>query len=117
MMHLGKSVALMVTFLVALGTMSPAEAFLGKCLLAVDGKTYVKGICRIDRTVGGSFSIGTGMRTRAKYFAYVSVEPSGQAQGYWNGVEAESHAHDSLGVLMRQGACWVNERAKICGFR
>ena len=103
--------------LLVLGASSPAVAFPGKCLLSVDGKTYLKGICRIDLTGDGSFSIA-GLSLRAKHFAIVSVDKAaGQAQGYWNGVEAERHAHDDLGVMTRQGGCWKNERARICAFR
>ena len=42
---------------------------------------------------------------------------AGNATGFWNGPDAESHAHEQLGTLTRQGACWVNERAKICAIR
>jgi hypothetical protein len=105
--------------LIALGQASPGHALPGKCLLRVDGQTYLDSICNVDVTVtDGSFSIGTGESTRAKHFAVVNVGPiKGRAIGYWNGVAGEDHAHESLGVLIRQGACWSNARAKICAVR
>jgi len=103
----------------ALGWSSSALAFPGKCLLQVDGRTYLNAICNIELDpADGSFSIGTGESTRAKHFAIVNVGPvKGQAIGYWNGVAGESHAHEELGRLTRHGACWRNKRAKICALR
>ena len=62
----------------------------------------------------GSFTIGVGETSRSDYFAYVLIDPDapGVASATWNGVEAESHAHEQLGNLHRQGGCWVNERAR-----
>ena len=115
MTRLGKTIALIGAALPALGAMSSAQAFPGKCRLTVDGKTYLNGICKIDMSSDGSFSIA-GLDRR--YFAYVSVNKAdGRAIGYWNGVDAESHAHDNLGYLVRKGGCWSNDRAAICAFR
>lgn len=118
MNHLGRKTALAGICLLVWGAIAPAEAFPGRCLLTVDGKTYLKGICRIDVSADGSFSIAAGLRLKSRHFAYVSLDgTSGKAQGYWNGVEAEKHAHDDLGTLTKQGGCWTNERARICAFR
>jgi len=90
-------------------------AAMGRCTLQVDGRTYLNGSCSIDVDAGGSFSIGAANNG---WFAFVSVDSDhpGTALGYWNGIEAESHAHDNLGVLTKQGACWTNSRAKVCAY-
>ena len=94
---------------------APGDAKTAGCTLRVDGRTYLEGPCNVDIGSGGSFSIGAGENTRSRYFAYVNIDKAtGIAQGYWNGVEAESHAHDDLGQLTREGACWVNNRARVC---
>jgi hypothetical protein len=113
-----RRVAAAVVCLVALGWASDGFARSGKCLLKVDGRTYLDAICNIERSEDGSFSIGTGERSRSKYFAAVTVEPgAGRATGVWNGVTAESHAHEDLGTLTRRGACWSNARATVCAWR
>ncbi len=98
-----------------------AHAFTGKCVLQVDGKTYLNGPCPIGLEKGGDFSNGTdGTDTTkpSKYFAMVSIDKdTGTGDGWWNGVDADSHAHDPLGKLTRQGACWVNARAKVCAMK
>ncbi|KLK94144.1 hypothetical protein AA309_05450 [Microvirga vignae] len=95
------------------------DEFKGKCRLEVDGRIYMDSRCSITRGAqDGSFSIGTGETAREKYFAFVQVDPeTGMGSGYWNGVEAESHAHEDLGTLVRKGACWVNDRARVCAWR
>lgn len=117
MTPLGRNVALIGVALVTFGVIPHVQAFPGKCLLAVDGKTYLNGICSIAMSGDGSFSIAD-RRIKSGHFAYVSVDrANGRAQGYWNGVEAERHAHDDLGFLTKQGACWTNDRARICAYR
>ena len=99
--------------LVTLGWTSPGLALSAKCLLSVDGKIYLNAICNVDIS-----ATGTGESSREKHFAVVNVGPvKGRAVGYWNGVLGEDRAHDSLGVLFRKGACWSNERARICAVR
>jgi hypothetical protein len=94
-----------------------ANAAAGECLLEINNRSYMDGPCNIVLQRGGSFSIGVGAR-RSKYFAYVSIDAEdGVARGYWNGEEAASHAHEELGTLVRQGACWVNSQAKVCAWR
>ena len=94
----------------------PAAAATGKCMLSVSGRVYMNSRCNVDTSApDGSFSIGTGEHRRSKYFAMVNVDPTtGFARGYWNGKAAESHAHEELGILVKQGSCWVNDRARIC---
>ena len=94
-----------------------AGARTGHCLLQVNGKTHLDGSCQItNQHDRGSFSVGAGGPRRSKYFAYVVMENDG-AHGYWNETPDSSHAHADLGMLKRHGACWVNERAKICAYQ
>jgi hypothetical protein len=104
----------------AIGTSQADGACLrGRCLIEVGGRKYLSGPCNIDSAADGSFSIRTGNGGRAsRYFAYVNLNGDGTAEGSWNGVQAESHAHESLGTLRRRGgACWANARARVCAWR
>lgn len=85
----------------------------GKCLLVVDGKTYLNGPCPVDIGPGGSATIGGGGR----YFSVVNPTGEGVAKGYWNEEPGARHAHSDLGDLRRNGACWTNERAVVCAWR
>jgi hypothetical protein len=95
-----------------------AAAFEGECLIEVGSRSYLDGACNIEMSADGSFSVGAGDLSRSEFFAYVSLTPtSGIASGYWNGPEAESHAHYELGTLRREGACWANGNARVCAWR
>ncbi|WP_156948504.1 hypothetical protein [Bradyrhizobium sp. WSM1417] len=94
-----------------------SQAVEGRCLIVMDGRTFLKGRCNIEIHPGGSFTVGVADQSSSKYFAYVSLEGTPlTAHGYWNGVAAESHAHSDLGPLRRKGACWSNRRAKVCAW-
>lgn len=113
---MGSSIALAAAFLCLLDR--PASAFEGECLLEVTGVAYLDGRCNITMHRGGSFEIGTGQRRRSKHFAMVNIDTvQGAAVGFWNGKAGESHAHESLGPLVRQGGCWVNAQARVCAWR
>ena len=86
----------------------------GRCLLQVDGKKYISGACRIDLQKGGSFQLYD--LKKHGYFAYVDVDGN-TAEGYWNEDPMATHAQSPLGTLTREGACWQNERAKVCAWR
>ena len=108
---------LLVVCVFAAATATPVQAFQGRCLIAIKGHTYLKGDCNISVEQGGSFKVGVGETSRSKYFAYVELDPEpGKGRGYWNGVEAEDHAHEDIGPL-RKGACWTNARARVCAWR
>jgi hypothetical protein len=103
---------------VFLAMCSPGRSADGRCMIAVDDRTFLNGTCNIEVRPGGSFTVGAGEKSRSKYFAYVQVDhATGSGQGYWNGIEAESHAHEDLGMLKKNGACWQNARARICAWR
>lgn len=84
------------------------------CLLVVDGQQYIRGKCRF-RPIGndGSFQI---MAENGKYFAQLHIRSRGIGVGYWNEEPYAGHAHTDLGELMRENACWVNDRASICAW-
>ncbi len=92
-----------------------AHASPAKCLIQIDGTTYMNNDCNFS-AIGddGSFSIGTDDSLN-RYFAYVLIY-EGVANASWNGVEAASHAHNSLGEMKRNGACLYNDRAIICAW-
>lgn len=93
-----------------------------QCFLNVNGKTYINKICDGDFEKNGSFTLGTdntpnGTGKRNKYFVYMNRNNDGTMAGYWNGIEAESHASGPLGDLSKLGACWTNEQAKVCAWK
>jgi hypothetical protein len=93
------------------------QAKTGRCVLKVKQKTYLDGPCEIRiNNDQGSFTIGVGETHRSEYFAYVNMEIDG-AHGYWNETPESNHAHTSLGILKRHGACWENETAHVCAYR
>ena len=103
-------------FITGAGTSGRADE--GRCLISVDGRTFLKGQCNIEIRPGGSFTVGVGDQLRSEYFAYVNPEGgSNTAQGYWNGRDADRHAGSNLGTLKRKGACWSNSHAKVCAWR
>ncbi|ACA20528.1 conserved hypothetical protein [Methylobacterium sp. 4-46] len=88
----------------------------GECLIQVNGRTVKDGFCRMIVFPGGSFQ--TGAEQPGEAFAIVSIDGrTGRAEAFWNGVERASHAHDPLGNVVRQGGCWVNDRARVCAWR
>lgn len=102
---------------ISLFTGVQASAKPGKCLLVVDGKTYISGRCEIElyKDGTGSFQI-TEIRKGGRYFAQVLIDNNG-ASGYWNEERGANHAHTPLGELTRDGACWKNGRARVCAWK
>lgn len=96
-----------------------SQAFMGECLLEVDGKTYIDGRCNVEMARDGGFSIGSGGAQPSKYFARVTRYKDSPlfSGGFWNGVEAASEAHDALGDMSSGGGCWVNQRATLCAWQ
>ncbi|WP_139204613.1 hypothetical protein [Pacificibacter marinus] len=84
------------------------------CLLVVEAEEVIRGRCKFSPNGSdGSFVISS---YNGKYFAYVIIQDAGIADGYWNGEPYARHAHDPLGVLLREEGCWVNERASVCAY-
>ena len=98
---------------VPLGAASHARP--AKCLLEVNGVTYIDGACdfRSLEDGTGSFQI-TG--PKGTYFAYLYVEGANRATAHWNEEPGASHAHSPLGSLRRVGACWTSETVKLCAW-
>lgn len=96
-------------------TAAQATISKGKCLLQVNGRTYLNRPCNVS-TESGGLSIGTqrgpGLRP-ITYFAI--VEPDGHA--FWNEERGAGHAHTPLGTLTRNDPCWSKRKAKVCGWR
>ncbi|MCX7568064.1 hypothetical protein OS189_17110 [Sulfitobacter sp. F26169L] len=93
----------------------PAHAKPAKCLLAVDDIVQIDGTCTFIPLSGtaGSFKI---MAADGRYFAYLYVDHPDQGRGFWNEAPGAGHAHTPLEVLVRNGACWQNDHAKICAW-
>lgn len=109
--------SLLLFALVASQVPSSVDAKTGRCVLQVNKRTYLNKPCNVMKTDRqGSFTIGVGNDKREKYFAYVNMEDDG-AHGYWNETPDASHAHTSLGILKRDGACWKNSNARVCAYR
>lgn len=88
-----------------------------RCLIEVDGKAYLFGQCNAERRKDGSLTVGmvdTG--PPSPYFASVSVDPDGPAEGFWNEEPRASHAQTPLGAMKQSGGCWLNKRAKVCAW-
>jgi hypothetical protein len=99
-----------------------AQAKPVQCFLSVNGKVYINKICDGSFDADGSFQLGTdntpnGTGHRNKYFVYLNHNDDGTMEGNWNGIEAESHAHDPLGTLIQSGACWSNAQARVCAWK
>jgi hypothetical protein len=89
----------------------------------VDGRTYLSGRCNIGMGPNGTFTVGIPKRNAdITYWAVVNVENAEDAKrgigfGYWSEDYGANHAHTSLGDLRRDGACWVNDPARVCAWR
>ncbi|NCA72457.1 MAG: DUF1311 domain-containing protein [Sphingobacteriia bacterium] len=90
---------------------STSRAF-SRCRLQIDGRDYIDGPCRGSLERDGSFMISA-----PAFFAIVSVDAPGVAQGYWNEEPHATHAHSPLGTLRRDGACWSNASARVCAWK
>ena len=106
----------------ALGAASLASSFAcaknADCLLEVDGKKYIDGVCRMTPSDHGSFQLGTfGPSGDPQYFAVVNLDGPGRAEGYWNEERGAGHAHTPLGALAPAGACWTNAHARVCAWK
>lgn len=88
-----------------------AHAKPADCELTVDGQTFINGSCDFEAIGGGDGSFI--IRAENGYFAYANKDGS-QMRGSWNGPEKDSRAHWDLGMLDRDGACWVNQTARVC---
>lgn len=97
------------------------EEEIGRCLLEIGGKKYISGPCNIRiSNITNTIVFEAKKKSRLNYFVYVNVDDQDYytAQGFWNGITASGHAHDSLGTLRREGSsCWINSTSKVCAWR
>jgi hypothetical protein len=113
----------MRTLIATVGAMllaSSAFAAPGRCLLRVEGTTYLNGQCNVLSEPDGSFSIGVvddESEKLAPYFAIVTHEQDGAMRGTWNAQAGATHAQTPLGKLRRNGGCWENASASVCAWR
>ena len=113
-----------------------ADAKAAKCLLIVDGVTYINGYCEFEFGGGdGSFSfddkkLRTNCRgydpngpcvgyntkvTRKGTFGTLEIISPGRGKIYWN-YGSSRKAHALIKDVYRDGACWSNSRAKLCAW-
>jgi hypothetical protein len=90
----------------------------GRCQLQVKGINRINGRCRYQIEQDGSFRIQeAGRRGDDFYYAYLSKTGVNTATASWSGSRGSRHAHDSLGDLVRRGACWTNRTTRLCLWR
>lgn len=91
-----------------------ANARPADCLLVVDQKTRIDGVCDFQPNPDGFQILSIA---RPLIFADVQRTSSLSAFGNWNEEPGSTHAHSSLGELRRDGACWINDRARVCAWK
>ena len=83
------------------------------CYVEVDGIVWLDASCPVDTSGGpGSWIMNTGPQS-VETFVYLATY-EGEITGHWNGGTGATHAHSPLGILTRHGACFTNERVKVC---
>jgi hypothetical protein len=88
-----------------------------RCLIEADGTTWADGPCEFVALEKGYASFEVVEKAEPQTFAHTYVNQNEEpTNGVWNGGEGAMHAHDPLGGLHRDGACWLNERAKVCAW-
>ncbi|MCW2307775.1 hypothetical protein [Rhodobium gokarnense] len=109
----------------------------GRCVLVVDGTTYIDGSCNIDLQANGDFDFDDGrLQTECAEFdlgpgecsmantklvrngTFGSLSITGPDVGdiFWN-EGRYLHGQARIGGVQRRGACWRNDRAKLCAYR
>ncbi len=91
-----------------------AQARPADCLLVVDQQTRIDGACEFKPSDDG-FQILSS--TAPLVFAFVFRSGDGSAEGHWNDPPGSTRAHSYLGTLRRDGACWANDRARVCAWK
>ncbi|MBB4303315.1 hypothetical protein GGD81_002358 [Rhodobium orientis] len=121
----------------AAGAQSSALNGNGRCVLVVDGATYIDGSCIIDLQANGDFDFDDGrLKTECAEFdlgpdecsmantrvmrngTFGSLSITGPDAGimFWN-EGRYLHGQARIGNLHRRGACWQNDRARLCAYR
>ena len=117
----------------------PPGMHIGRCLLEVNGRRLISAKCAYEIEKDGSFGIDgprqiyggidypdcfQGAATfTTDYFAYVDwidrkeMDDGSPGPGWeatWNETIGSNHAGGFLGPVVRHGACYSNDKAKIC---
>lgn len=83
------------------------------CLLIVKGRTYLDGRCEYESDPDGSFRM-----FGKDYFVYLNVVEKNLGDVSWNADPKSTHAHNRIGEVRRDGACWtMNRDTRICAWR
>jgi len=118
---MSKSVMAIAAGFLVLSAATATAKPVSKCILKVDGKSYINGPCKYD-PVPSWMGSGGFQITKDPWFADISIHED-EVIGWWNGdnvrgkIVPGSHAHSSLGPLHREGACFVGPRARVCAYR
>lgn len=106
---------ILLTILLLCTTNTAFSAPISRCVIEVDGQVHLDEPCQFIDIGDGNFTIGVGDSEASQYFAYVYID--NETQSFWNGAAGGNHAHQPLGVLTRNGACWKSETSKICAYK
>ncbi|MBW6524299.1 hypothetical protein KZ810_12390 [Sphingomonas sp. RHCKR47] len=97
---------------------APTRSAMRDCYLKVDGVVQVSGRCRVFPMGKDQYTLNTwdGGKPAQPHFAVVTKNSDADttATATWNADPADDHAMDPLGIVARDGDCWVNKRALIC---
>src|SRR3954454_20999644 len=98
------------------GTIGAPATAAPTCLLEVDSKRYLEGLCTVTEDGAGSWLI---VRDRLSGpAATVQGNPilNGRGDAVWTGPSGDGRLSEALGSVRREGSCWVNTRARICAW-
>lgn len=84
----------------------------GYCVFKLQGRDLINGPCYYLMESDGSFRFANN-QNMSDVWGMVNVDgQSGMA--HWNGGDGASHAHNDIGEVTRDGACWQNDVSRIC---
>lgn len=82
------------------------------CSLQVNGALVFNGPCQIDGAApGGPFLAKTA---DGKYAVWIKQKSKGVSELLWNDTASSEQVETSLGTVVRLGACWANDKSKLC---
>lgn len=93
------------------------------CFFETDGKVVLDGPCRFMKNEfygPGGFALANLMSDTKLYVIEVrrqAGEPDGIGRGFWNGRSGHMQVATPFGDLTANGACWENERARLCAWK
>lgn len=100
----------------AAASSSSAAFTVGECLMEVDERTWFEGRCNVTLEADGSIFFNRADVDGSPYFGSVDATENGFGTGWWNGPTNDDHAHHELGTMTYDGACWSNDRARVCAW-